>query len=385
MLHRDAWLEIDLAAIGHNVDVIRDVVGPRALVAPVVKADAYGHGLVAVGRSLDGAADALCVASLDEGLQLRAAGVMGRIVILYPVPATGVGEAAAAALELTIMGADDVLAVRTASAAAGAETQAADLVVHLAVETGLARGGLEGDDLLAAARDVDAMAGVAIGGLWSHLASPGDPEACALQMARFDRATADIARSGVPLPPRHVAASGAIFGATAPGLDMVRPGLATYGLLDPGSPVAPEARAGAGDLRPALSLKARAVAFCDVPPGGSVGYGGRWQAERPSRIAILPVGYADGYARGTQPGATALVRGRRVPLAGAVSMDALAVDVTDVEGVGHADEFVLLGGQGSESITAMDLARARNTIAYEVLSGMTARLDRVYHPSAGNR
>ena len=121
----------------------------------------------------------------------------------------------------------------------------------------------------------------------------------------------------------------------------------------------------------------------DLAVGETVGYGGLWRAERRSRVAILPVGYADGYLRGAQPGAVALVRGVRVPLVGVISMDALAVDVTDIPGVDAADTFVLLGSQGGESITAGDLARSRNTIAWEVLSSMAARLDRVYYPEAG--
>ena len=161
---------------------------------------------------------------------------------------------------------------------------------------------------------------------------------------------------------------------------MVRPGLAVYGVLDEDLPLTDEGAAAAARLRPAMSLKARPVAFSDVPVGDRVGYGGRWQAQRPSRVAILPIGYADGYLRGTQPGARALVRGVPVPLVGVISMDAVAVDVTDVPGVDLGEEFVLLGRQGPEAITAGDLARARNTIAWEVLSSMAGRLDRVYYP-----
>jgi alanine racemase len=129
-----------------------------------------------------------------------------------------------------------------------------------------------------------------------------------------------------------------------------------------------------------MSLKARAVAFSEVAVGEAVGYGGLWRAERRSRVAILPLGYADGYLRAAQPMGEALVRGARVPLVGAISMDALAVDVTDVPGIDAADTFVLLGRQGGQIISAGDLARARNTIAWEVLSSMAARLDRVYYP-----
>jgi alanine racemase len=139
----------------------------------------------------------------------------------------------------------------------------------------------------------------------------------------------------------------------------------------------------AADLRPAMSLKAHPIAFSRVPEGGTVGYGGTWQADRPSRIAVLPVGYGDGYLRSSQPGGVVLVRGSRLPLVGRVSMDAVTVDVTDLEDLDYEEEFVLLGSQGSESITAGELARRRNTIAWEVLTSMAQRLARVYHPTAG--
>jgi alanine racemase len=132
-----------------------------------------------------------------------------------------------------------------------------------------------------------------------------------------------------------------------------------------------------------MTLKACPVAFSNVPVGATVGYGGTWRAERPSRVAILPLGYADGYLRGSQPGSSALVNGRRRPLVGIISMDAVAVDVTDDAAVDYGTEFVLLGRQGAETISAAELARRRNTIAWEVLSSMAQRLERVYHREAG--
>jgi alanine racemase len=185
------------------------------------------------------------------------------------------------------------------------------------------------------------------------------------------------------VPTRHIAASGGIFSGDEPSLDLVRPGIAIHGLLDEGLPIAPVAVDAARRLRPAMSLHARAVAFSEVPVGGTVGYGGTWRAERSSRIAVLPVGYGDGYLRAAQPGASALVRGRRVPIVGRVSMDAVTVDVTDVEGLDHAEEFVLMGTQGGHTISVGELARRRNTIAWEVLTSMAQRLARVYHPQAG--
>jgi alanine racemase len=177
----------------------------------------------------------------------------------------------------------------------------------------------------------------------------------------------------------HMAASGGLFAGTSRHQGMVRAGLCLYGELAQDLPVSAAAAPAASLLRPAMTLKARALRILDVAPGTAVGYGGRWRAERPSRIATLPVGYGDGWIRGYQPGASALVEGRRVPLAGTVAMDALAADVTDVPNAGMDSEFVLLGSQGEERISAEELARRRNTISWEVLVGMAHRLPRVYH------
>jgi alanine racemase len=383
---RDAWLEIDLAAVLHNLVSIRATLPPGVSVAPVVKANAYGHGLAAVARTLDGRADALCVATLDEGLALRLAGIRGRVVVLYPVPSAGLPEALRAQLELTVMDEGDARALSQAAArlATSLEPGASGIVgVHLAVETGMARGGLAPRGVDRVARTLVAAPGVSLAGTWTHLHSPEDAGRSEAQADVFGQAVARLEEAGLTAPPRHICASGGIFAATAPTFEMVRPGLAIYGVLDAGLPVAAHRAAAAASLRPAMSLKARAVAFSDVPRGGTVGYGGRWRAARPSRVAILPLGYADGVARAGEPGASALVRGRRAPLVGVVSMDALAVDVTDVTGVDARDEFVLLGAAEGDRISAVDLARTRNTIPWEVLSSMAARLARVYDPAAG--
>ncbi len=375
--HRAAWLEIDLAALRHNVSVLRSLSGPAAL-APVVKANAYGHGLTAVAGALRDVVEALCVATLDEAIELRAV-VGGRVILLYAVPPEAAADAVASGAELTIMAREDLPPLLAA-----VPPGSPPLAIHLAVETGLGRGGLPPAEAAAVAVLVAADPRTRLAGLWSHLATPEDPVASEIQVARFDAAVEGLVARGTTVPDRHLAASSSLFTGTAPGLEMVRPGLAVYGVLDEGLPIAATAAAAATSLQPVLSLKAQPVAFGDVPVGGSVGYGGRWRAPRPTHTAILPIGYADGYLRGTQPGATALVRGAPVPLVGAISMDAVAVDVTDVPGISQADEFVLLGRQGEAVITAGDLARSRNTIAWEVLSSMAARLDRVYYPEAGS-
>jgi alanine racemase len=255
--------------------------------------------------------------------------------------------------------------------------------IHLGVETGMGRGGLQPENVVAVAAAAHADPRFELAGLWSHLHSPEDPPTSDGQLLRFDIATTALREARVPVPPRHAAASGGIFTGDEPALDLVRPGVASYGVLDESLPIAPDAADAAGRLRPAMSLKARPIAFSRVPAGGTVGYGGTWTAHRPSRIAVLPVGYGDGYLRSSQPGAEVLVRGRRLPLVGRVSMDAVTVDVTDLSGLDYTEEFVLLGSQGDETITAGELARRRNTIPWEVLTSMAQRLARVYHPSAG--
>lgn len=373
---RGAWIEVDLDAIRHNIALIRDVVGTAA-VAPVVKADAYGHGMVTVGKAIAPIADALCVACLDEAMVLRPL-VESRILLLYPVPHGAVEDALRLDVELPVMSAADLYAIRAAVRPGQAPVR-----IHLGVETGMGRGGLPLGEVAALAAEAVADPGIELAGLWSHLHSPEDPSTSDGQLLRFEVATTALREARIPVPPRHIAASGGIFTGDEPALDLVRPGIAIHGVLDEGLPIAPDALEAARRLRPAMSVKAHPVAFSDVPMGGTVGYGGTWRAARATRIAVLPVGYGDGYLRGSQPGAEVLVRGRRVPLVGRVSMDAVTVDVTDLPGLGYDEEFVLLGSQGSVSISAGELARRRNTIAWEVLTSMAQRLTRVYHPTAG--
>ena len=373
---RGAWVEIDLAAIRHNVEVVRSVVGGAA-VAPVIKADAYGHGMLEVGRAIGADVEALCVATLDEAIALRAA-VERRILLLYPVPHAAVPEAVTLGVELPVMAAADLRAIRAAATREGPPVR-----VHIGVETGMGRGGLPIEEVAAVAAAAQADPAVEVAGLWSHLHSPEDPSTSEAQLQRFAVATSALREAGIAIPPRHIAASGGIFTHDEPSFDLVRPGLAVYGMLDEGLPVAGDALDAAARLRPAMTVKARPVAFSDVPAGGTVGYGGTWRARRASRVAVLPVGYGDGFLRAAQPGAEVLARGRRLPLVGRVSMDAVTVDVTDLPGLGYEEEFVLLGSQSAETISALELARRRNTIVWEVLASMALRLGRVYHPQVG--
>jgi alanine racemase len=361
----------------------------------VVKADAYGHGARPVAGWLEhaGAVDGLCVATLDEGLDLRTAGLALPILVVYPVPPDGAVEAARAGLGVSV--GDPVLLERTlrAIAAPAGGPQPPPLAVHVEVETGLGRAGIAPRDLAAVAAAIRAAPGVQLVGLWSHLAAPADAARSAAQAAVFAGALQAIGRDLGTVEGRrravgHLAATGGLLAGSAPAYDSVRLGLGLYGVLPEGLTPAPEMRPAAAALRPVMSLHARPVRVGDLPAGHGVSYGPSFETGRPSRIATLPVGYGDGWPRALSNRAQALVRGRRVPLVGTVAMDAVMADVTDVPGapVGMDDEFVLLGEQvgpdGTEAITAGELALSRTTISWEVLTAMSRRLPRVYHAAA---
>lgn len=382
-LPRLAWLEIDVDALANNLRLIRHAAGNVPVFA-VVKADGYGHGAQETAAALVGAgAQRLCVATFDEAVQLRDAGISAPIVVLYRVPGEVVGEAAELGIELTVSARDSVAELesrwREEQALAASAGAYISLHLHVEVETGLGRGGLTPDLVPAAVTELHNMPGIGLAGLWTHYASPADPTASAAQTALFESTFPPIVAAGLTVPPRHAAASGGVFAASAPSYDAVRPGLSLYGLLpDDLVPAADRAEAAAG-LRPVMQLKARPVRLEWAGVGAGVSYGSRWRAQKPSLIATLPLGYTDGILRSSSPGEFVLVNGRRAPLVGTVAMDAVMVDVTDIPGVGMGSEFTLLGEDGTERITAYDLARLRNTISWEVLATMAQRIPRVYH------
>jgi alanine racemase len=383
-----AWLEIDTDALADNLRAVRGLVRPGTSIAAVIKADGYGHGLEVTARTFAAAgADLLCVATLDEALAVRRVGIQTPLLVLFPVPIGVSGVAAAADVQVVATDLDTVRGLVRERLPDGRL-----LRVHLEIETGLQRGGVPVEAAAEAAAALANAPGIELAGLWSHLASSHSAAFSASQRGLLEDAARRIARSGSELPTLHLDATGGLLYGTGAALEMVRPGLSLYGFApesraDDGSvvPFTPAGDAVAAALRPAMTLKARPLRIADVAAGSPVGYGGLWVAERPSRIATLPVGYADGFVRGYQPGAEALVRGRRVPVVGSVAMDVIHVDVTGVPGIGRDDEFVLLGQQGRDRISAADLARRRNTIPWEVLSDMAHRLPRVYDASAGLR
>jgi len=383
ILPRTAWLEIDLDALRHNLTTLRSLAGSDVPVRPVVKADAYGHGGVPVARALEAVGvDGFCVATFDEAIELREGGVGGPLLVLYSIPAALAAEAARAGVSVT---ASDVALLGELVAATRNLGPRDRLDVELEVETGLGRGGLSGDAMLAAARAIDAAPGLRLIGLWTHLQAVEDRDLTDRQLDRFEAASTALADAGIPLPPRHVAASAALLAGGFASYGGIRPGLAIYGLVPDELESVEIPQVNRSALRPVMALYARPVRVEDLPTGWGISYGPTFRTARPSRIATLPLGYGDGWSRRLSNRAEALVRGVRVPLVGNVAMDAVMADVTDVPGepVGVADEFVLLGASGSERITAADLAHERTTNTWEVVTGMARRLPRVYHAAAG--
>lgn len=367
--HR-AWIEVDHDAIRHNLSVLRRR-APEAAVIAVVKANAYGHGDVAVARTLVAAgAERLAVATVDEAVRLREAGIGAPILVLW-----GIGEAeidAVIAHDLEPM-VDDARAIALLSAA----DPARPVRVHLKLDTGLGRQGADPALATELATAIVGSPALRLAGTMSHLASPGEDEAYTeVQLLRLARALDGMRSAGIDPGLVHVAATGAILAGGHELHGAVRPGIGLYGLCPAW------ATAARAELRPALALKARALRLFDLAAGEGIGYGLRFRAARDTRIATLGIGYGDGWPRIHANNGAVLVRGQRAPIVGAVSMDGLMVDIGGIAGVTYADEFVLIGEQEGARITADEVAAERRTINYEVTTALRGRLPRL-HLGAG--
>jgi alanine racemase len=372
---RPAWAEVDLAALTSNAASLTALVAPARLCA-VVKADGYGHGARTVARSLlEGGASVLGVALVDEGIELREDGVLAPILLLAEAQPTALRDAIAARLTLTV---GSVRAARELVAAtAGAEALAP---VHVKLDTGMHRQGVVATEL-AATLAVLADGGVRVGGLWTHfpVADHDTDEARAFtfgQLTTFHSAVDAVRHRLDPDVALHAANTAGALWLPAARLDLVRVGLGVYGYLPHPAMASVLADAGVAPLRRVLSIKARVVAVRDLPQGARPSYGRRRPLAGAARVATVPVGYADGYPRALlDGGAEVLIRGRRRPLAGVVTMDQLVVECDEEVEVG--DEVVLLGRQGDEVVDADEWARALGTISWEVLCGIKPRIPKL--------
>jgi alanine racemase len=379
---RPAWADIDLEAVRHNASVLAELVAPSKLCA-VVKAGGYGHGAVEVGRAaVDGGASHLAVALVEEGRELRLAGITAPVLVLSEPPGTAMGEVVAQGLTPTLYTRTGLDSLRRAAGAPrhrrGRGHRLAKVPVHVKVDTGMHRVGAAHEQAVALAAAVNGCEELELEGFWTHFAvseeldSPFTGE----QVSAFVSAVDALRQQGIRPRLLHAANSaGAIWHPEAR-FDMVRCGISIYGLSPagaepPGSPAPP--------LRPAMSLKARVSMVKRLARGERLSYGLRYRLEHDSVVATVPLGYADGVTRSLSAhGGVVLVRGERHPIAGAVTMDQLLVDCGPDSEVVVGDEVVVIGEQAGQAISAWEWAERTGTIAYEVVCGISGRVPRHY-------
>jgi len=372
MTRRPTWAEIDLAALAHNLRVIREQAGREMKVMAAVKADAYGHGAVACARALEAeGVDWFGVALPEEGTELRAAGITRPILCLGGFWEGQQNACLQQNLTPVVFRTDMIESLNRAAQDLGVIAD-----IHLKIDTGMGRLGLV-PDLLNAFCDVLArLPNIRVDGLMTHLASADDPaqeDFTRAQLARFQDAIATLQGRGIKPGFIHSANSAATF---APGVagNMVRPGATLYGLsrdvLRRDVPPPP--------LQAVMSLRSRIMLLKKVAAGEKLGYGGTFETQRESVIGTLPIGYDDGYRRALSNRGRVIVRGRFAPVVGRISMDLTLIDVSDVPDIALGDEVVLMGRAGELLIAPEDLAELAATISYEITCGISARVPRVY-------
>jgi len=370
-MHRPTIAEIDLAALRHNYQYVTALAGPARRILAVVKANAYGHGAVRISRELEKCGvDFLGVATCEEAAELRTAGIKSSLLLMggiFP------GQ------EDEVLKYDLMPVIFDMEIARGLNARAAQngisMKVHVKLDTGMGRVGILPDDVEAFFSSLKECQNLQVDGLLTHLSTA---DACNESATTFTREQIElfaalikkVREMGFSPTYLHCANSAALIRGLATAFNLIRPGIMLYGIGP--SPSLAE------NLKPVLSLKSKIMSLKKVPAGYSISYRRTFIAQRDSLIATIPIGYADGYTRHFSNKATVLVRGRRAPVVGVVCMDMTMVDVTDIPSVQLHDEVVLLGAQGSEIITAHELAETAHSIPYEILCGISSRVPRHY-------
>lgn len=368
-MQRPTYAEVDLSAIRDNIRAIRRRVGDAVRIMPAVKANGYGHGAVQVSRAcLDAGADVLCVACVEEAGELRAAGIDAPLLILGCTVPDAAQDAVRLEAATTVCEMDLARALSSAAVSQGRRAR-----VHIKIDTGMGRIGIMPYDAVDFARSVAALPGVTIDGLFTHFPSSdeADKSFTYRQIDEFRSIVASVRATGIDVPMVHASNSGGILAFPEADFDAVRPGIMIYGYYP-----SDEVERGTA-IRQALTLKTRIVFVKEVAPGTTVSYGRTYLAEKPSIIATLPIGYADGYPRLLSNQGEAAVRSSRVPVIGRVCMDQIMIDVTDVPGASVGDEVVLYGG-GYDYLNLSKVASKIGTISYEILCNISQRVPRVY-------
>lgn len=371
--------EIDLGAVAHNVRELRRITSNGAQLMIAVKADGYGHGAVSIAQTAIGnGADSLAVARVEEGLELRKAGIGAPILIFGYTAAHWAETLAAGQLVPTVFSLQNA---RDLSAAA--VSKKLHIPIHIKIDTGMGRLGIPCDELrvhsdgdaIREVLEIERLPGLTVEGLYTHFATAdhADKTYALRQFERFLAVTTALETNGMTLPLLHAANSGAIIDMPQTHLDLVRAGISVYGLY-PSREVGRDRIA----LRPALELKSTIIHLKHVPAGTKISYGCTYETSAPTTIATIPAGYGDGYNRRLSNCAQVLVHGQHAPLVGRVCMDLSMVDVGHVDDVAVGDEVVLIGRQGDAFIGADDVADLLGTINYEVVTALTQRVSRVY-------
>ena len=367
---RPTRAEISLGHLRHNLSELARVA--QVPIWSVLKADAYGHGAKAVARTLERAGSAgICVALIEEGIELREAGIQIPILIMGGHYTGAWPELLRHSLTPVLSRQDQIESLAEEVRERGGPA----FGVHIKIDTGMARLGVPMHELRPFASALSSCRELRLDGVMTHFASAeSDPEFVARQLALFEQGTQLLGQAGLSVRQRHAANTAALLGHPAARLDLVRPGIGLFGL-------APGIR-GAAQLRPVMRVRSEVISLRSLSAGASVGYGATFRATSDTRIATIPMGYGDGLSRALSNRGQVLVRGRRAPIVGAVSMDLTSIDVSGVPGVEIGDEVVVLGAQsgplGEGTLSAEEIAAQTGTIAWEVLTAVSRRVPRFY-------
>ncbi len=373
---RPAWLEINLSALADNIHNLKSVLSPHQQIIAVVKANAYGHGLIPVSRvALGAGASRLAVALVEEALELREDGCTAPVMCLSATSAEAAPVLVAQQIEAPLTDLEGARALAEAGRAAGRPAP-----VHIKIDTGMHRLGVRAEEIVPFCEGLRDLDGLEIIGAFTHFSSSQiDPEFTLRQLSLFKTAVADAERVlGFRIPLRHVCNSGATVRYPEAWLDAVRPGALLYGIpRDRGGLYMPE-------MRPVLALKARLSVIKPLYAGESVGYDRTWRAPHDTRLGLLPLGYGDGYDRLLSNRGHVLVHGKRCGIIGRICMDVTIVDLTNAPQAQVGDTAVLVGDQGEESVQVHELANLCGTVVQETVSRFSSRLPRVYYAEPGD-
>ncbi|GAB6139054.1 alanine racemase [Halanaerobaculum tunisiense] len=367
---RPAWTEIDLDNIGHNVSEFKKKLPEETLLTSVVKADGYGHGAIEVAKTaLQSGADRLAVAILDEAIKLKKAGFEVPILVLGWTPQEAAEQVVKHNIITTVYNYENV-----SNLAKKAVELNKKVKVHVKVDTGMGRIGLQPDEAINFISKIKELPNLIIEGIYTHfsVADEEDKTYTYQQLNKFKKVISDLKKKGIEIPIKHCANSAAFLDIPETYFDMVRTGIITYGLW-PSDEVNKEL-----DLKPGLRLKARVAHVKEVPPGTDISYGRTYTTKKNTKIATVPLGYDDGYCRLLSSNSYVLVNGEKAPVIGNICMDQFMIDVSEVGAVKVGDEVVLIGKSGNEEITATELANRIGTINYEVVCMVSKRIPRVY-------